>query len=210
MFAKDLANKAYKAARRALAEGDYHLARAAIRWARRADSGNPLYIHLEAELARKFGDRHEAERLYRRLADLAERAFGAGHIRNVAVLSGLTELYDEMGRHDEAAQLRKRIINNLDRRSAADSGVPALARVANMCVRAGRGADALAIFDAALTRRRSVFGENHPRVVECRHALQALRARFRLEPAAGKALESTFRHKILWREDAGTVFAMPA
>lgn len=209
MFAKDLANKAYHAARKALAEGDHDLARAAIRWARRADSGNPLYIHLEAELARKSGDRHEAERLYRRLADLAERAFGAGHIRNVAVLSGLIELYDEMGRHEEAAQLRKRIIKNLDRHSAADSGIPALARAAHICLQAGRPADALTIFEAALKRRRSVFGENHPRVEECRRALQATHARIRLSAADTSSAVTPSRPEILWRGDAGQLPAMP-
>ena len=209
MFAKDLANKAYHAARKALAEGDHDLARAAIRWARRADSGNPLYIHLEAELARKSGDRHEAERLYRRLADLAERTFGAGHIRNVAVLSGLIELYDEMGRHEEAAQLRERIIKNLDRHSAADSGIPALARAANICLQAERPADALSIFEAALKRRRSVFGENHPRVAECRRALQAVRARIRLNTADADSAVTASRPEILWGTSAGQLPAMP-
>ena len=42
MFVKDLANKAFQAAREAMTQGDYEMARAALRWARRADSGNPL------------------------------------------------------------------------------------------------------------------------------------------------------------------------
>lgn len=210
MFAKNLANRAYKAARKAFAEGDYVLARAAVRWARRADSRNPLYIHLEAVLARKCGDPHEAERLYLRLADLAERSFGAGHIRNVAILSGLMELYDEMGHHDEATQLRKRLINGLDMRSVADGSIPALTRVSDICLRAGRFADALSILDAAMSRRRSVFGENHHRVAECRRLQDALRARIRLDPTGTKAPSTAFRPEVLWREDAGKVSALPA
>ncbi len=210
MFAKDLANKAYKAARKALAEGDHDLARAAIRWARRADSGNPLYIHLEAVLARKSGDRHEAERLYRRLADLAERAFGGGHIRNVAVLSGLIELYDEMGRHDEATGLRNLVIDRLDLRSAADGGTPALMRITDICLQAGRTADALSVVDAALARRRSVFGDGHIRVKECQRALEALSARIRMEPATEREPTAAFGPEVLWREDAGKDWAMSA
>jgi tetratricopeptide (TPR) repeat protein len=210
MFATNLANKAYKAARKALAEGDHDLARAAIRWARRADSGNPLYIHLEAVLARKSGDRHEAERLYRRLADLAERTFGAGHARYVAVLAGLIELYDEMGRHVEAARLRNHAIDRLDRQSAADSGISALMRMADICLHVGRTADALSIVDAALARRRSVFGNGHIRVDECRRALEALSARIRLEPATARKPAAAFGPEILRRKDTGKEWALPA
>ncbi|MCK5621080.1 MAG: hypothetical protein KAJ11_02230, partial [Alphaproteobacteria bacterium] len=152
MSAKDLANKAYKAACDAMTRGDHEMARAALRWARRADSGNPLYIHAEAVLAQKTGGYFEADRLYRRVADLAERTFGEGHIRNVAISAKMIGLYEEMGNAHEAEKLRHRVVDGLDRRSAADGSIHALDRLAEICLRAGRSADALAIYEAALAR----------------------------------------------------------
>lgn len=206
MFAKNLANKAFMAARDALAQGDYEMARAALRWARRADSGNPLYIHAEAILAQRTGGHHEADRLFRRALDIAERALGAGHIHNVAISSRMIALYEEMGLTDEAELLRHRIINHLDRKSAADGSVLALDRLAEICLQAGRSADALAIYQAALDRRRAAFGENHARVNECHVALTRLRARIRklADTQSMRADRFIIRPEIVWRSEDKT------
>lgn len=180
MLVTDLARNAYRAARESMANGDYDLARAALRWARRADSGNPLYIHAEAELNRLTGNYHEADRLYRRIIDLAERAFGAGHVRTVALAGRMADLYDLMGREEQAATLRRRILNALDMTSAADASIQTLERIANICLQADRAVDALAIHTAALARRRAVFGEGHKRVEECLGAMKRLRLRIRM------------------------------
>ena len=212
MLVKDLANKACRAACDAMAQGDYEMARAALRWARRADSGNPLYIHAEAMLAQKTGAFHEADRLYRRVADLAERALGAGHIQNVAISARMIALYEEMGRGGQADMLRHRIIDGLDRDSAIDGGIPALDRLAEICLRAGRSADAVAIYEAALARRRQVFGGIHDRVSECLVALTRLRVRIRglAEAAAPRDIPAPFQPEIVWRREEEADSALSA
>jgi tetratricopeptide (TPR) repeat protein len=212
MFAKDLANKAFRAACNAQAEGNHELARAALRWARRADSGNPLYIYAEAILAQKTGGNFEADRLYRRVADLAERSFGEGHIRNVAISAKMIGLYEDMGNDYEADKLRHRIINGLDRESAADCTIRALDRVAEICLRAGRSADALAIYEAALARRRAVFGNVHDRVNECLAALIRLRTRIRSlsEAAAAREPRPAIEPRIVWRREEEVDSALSA
>ena len=212
MFVNDLANKAFQAAREAMTQGDYEMARAALRWARRADSGNPLYIHAEAMLAQQTGGYHEADRLYRRVADLAERAFGAGHIRNIAVSARMIGLYEEMGNSRQADELRNRIIDGLDRDSAADGSVHALTRVAEICLQAGRASDALAIYEAALARRRQAFGDSHQRVNECLIALMRLRARVRRLAEAAAACEGVpaFTPEIVWRREERADTALSA
>lgn len=211
MSAKALANNAYKAAREAMDKGDYDMARAALRWARRADGGNPLYIHAEAMLAQKTGRPFEADRLYRRVADLAERTFGEGHIRNVAISAKMICLYEEMGNTYEAEKLRHRVIDGLDRQSAADSSVHSLDRVAEICLQAGRSSDALAIFEAALARRRQVFGDVHHRANECLVALTRLRARIRgLAEAAARETPAPFMPEIVWRREAEAHLALSA
>jgi len=212
MLVRDLARKAYRAARESMANGDYELARAALRWARRADSGNPLYIHAEAELIRLTGNYHEADRLYRRLMDLAERAFGAGHVRTVALAGRMAELYEQMGREEQAATLRRRILDGLDMASTADGSVRTLDRIADICLKAGRSADALAIYTAALARRRAVFGEGHGRVDECLAAMKRLRVRDRMHSehiAAGQS-PAGLNSQIVWREDEGMGRSLPA
>lgn len=203
MSAKDLANKAYKAACDAMAKGDHEMARAALRWARRADSGNPLYIYADAILAQKTGGYFEADRLYRRVADLAERTFGEGHIRNVAISAKMIGLYEEMGNTYEADKLRHQVVDGLDRKSAADGSICALDRLAEICLRAGRSADALAIYEAALARRRQAFGDVHDRVSECLVALTRLRVRVRglAEAAAAREIPAPFRPEIVWRRE---------
>ncbi|MEN8195916.1 MAG: tetratricopeptide repeat protein [Pseudomonadota bacterium] len=212
MRAKDLANKAYRAGRDAMAQGDHETARAALRWARRADSGNPLYIHAEAVLAHKTGGYFEADRLYRRVADLAERTFGEGHIRNVAISAKMIALYEEMGNAHEAEKLRHRVVDGLDRKSAADSSIHALDRLAEICLRAGRSADALAIYEAALARRRQAFGDVHERVSECLVALTRLRVRVRglAEAAAARKALPAFEPKIVWRREEEAHSALSA
>lgn len=203
MSAKALANNAYKAAREAVDKGDYDMARAALRWARRADSGNPLYIHAEAVLAQKTGRPFEADRLYRRVADLAERTFGEGHIRNVAISAKMIGLYEEMGNIYAAEKLRDKVIDGLDRQSAAEGSIRALDRVAEICLLAGRSTDALAIYEAALARRRQIFGDVHHRVSECLVALTRLRARIRrlAEAAAARETPAPFQPEIVWRRE---------
>jgi len=212
MSARVLANNAYKAARDAMAQGDYDMARAALRWARRADSGNPLYIHAEAVLAQKTGRPFEADRLYRRVADLAERTFGEGHIRNVAISAKMIALYEEMRNTYAAETLRDRVIDGLDRRSAAEASIHALDRVAEICLQAGRSADALAIYEAALARRRQVFGDIHHRVSECLVALTRLRARIRrqAEAAAVREIPAPFQPEIVWRREEEVNTALSA
>jgi tetratricopeptide (TPR) repeat protein len=212
MSAKVLANKAYKAGRDAMAQGDHQTARAALRWARRADSGNPLYIHAEAVLAHRTGGYFEADRLYRRVADLAERTFGEGHIRNVAISAKMIALYEEMGNAYEAEKLRHRVVDGLDRKSAADGSIHALDRLAEICLRAGRSADALAIYEAALARRRQAFGDIHERVSECLVALTRLRVRVRrlAEAAAAREALPAFEPKVVWRRDKEAHSALSA
>lgn len=194
-----------------MANGDYELARAALRWARRADSGNPLYIHAEAELNRLTGNFHEADRLYRRLVDLAERAFGAGHVRTVSLAGRMAELRQQMGREEEAATLRRRILDALDMASAADGSVRTLDRIADICLQANRTADALAVYAAALARRRAVFGEGHSRVDECLAAMKRLRLRVRmqLEQPAASEVQAGLSSQVIWREDEGMGTTLP-
>lgn len=208
MLAGELARNAYRAGRAALMARDYGLARAALRWARRADSGNPLYIHAEAELAHRTGAYHEAERLYRRLEDLAERTFGRGHARVVAIRARLIALYRDMGRPEQATRLRLQTVAGLDRRTAADAGMPALQRLAELCLDAGRTDIAMELFEAALARRRSVFPDRHERVIECLSGLARLRRRIgRIAlAAAARETDPAFRAELAWHGvEAGAV-----
>jgi len=210
MNTKDLANKAYAAARDALAQGDYDMARAALRWARHADSGNPLYMLAEAVLAQRTGDHHEAELLYRRALDMAERAIGPGHMHNVAIAARLLALYEEAGRDDQARALQDRIIDGLDRASAADASIPALDRLAEICVRAGRAGEAIAIYQAAFERRSAVYGNGHRRAVECLVALTRLRARIRDLAEARAAQEEIMQPRFIWRHEERVEPVQPA
>ena len=143
------------------------MALTAFRWARRADSGNPVYIHAEAVLARRMHNHHESENLYRRVIDVAVRAFGARDPRTAMIAFGLAELYGEMGRHDEARDLCGHIVDNLDREAAAIGGIQSLARITLICQRAGRLDEAMRIHLQADAYRRRVFGDRHYKVGEC-------------------------------------------
>ncbi|MBE9552871.1 MAG: tetratricopeptide repeat protein, partial [Proteobacteria bacterium] len=92
-------------------------------------------------------------------------------------------------------------VDGLDRKSAADGSICALDRLAEICLRAGRSADALAIYEAALARRRQVFGDVHDRVGECLVALTRLRVRVRrlAEAAAAREMPAPIRPEIVWR-----------
>jgi hypothetical protein len=146
------------------------------------------------------------------VADLAERAFGAGHIHNITISGKMVGLYEEMGRSDQASLLRHRIIDGLDRDSAVDSSIVALDRLAELCIQASRSADALAIFEAALARRRAVFGDGHARVNECLIALTRLRARIRklAETAAVHENPAPIRPEIIWRREEKAYLALSA
>ncbi|MDH5409893.1 MAG: tetratricopeptide repeat protein [Alphaproteobacteria bacterium] len=203
MFVRDIANKAYQSGRDAMANGDYAMAQAAFRWARRADSRNPLYIHAEALLARKMGNPHEADRLFRRVLDLAERAYGPGHYQNSIFSANLIELYEQMGHTERAMKLREQVIAGLDRKTASFAGSRALDRLAEICLQAGRAADALSIYESALTCRIATFGDGHARVTECLVALTRLRARIRklAEAAAARDMAAPPRPEIVWRQE---------
>lgn len=212
MIVRDLARKAYGAAREAMEKGDYDMARAALRWARRADAGNALFIHAEAELERRVGNYYEAERLYRRLIDFAERSFGVGHINTVALTSRAIELYEEMGRPHQANLLRDRTIRELEPHSAANGSICALERFARLCIDGGRPTDALAIYVAALKRRQAVFGRTHSKVKECFSALMALRARIRAgsDPSGMHKPAASLGAEIIWRRREESSAALSA
>lgn len=175
--------RAYAAGRDAMARRDFDLARTAFRWARRADPGNPAYIHAEARLAECTGNFHEAERLYRRVIDLALRAFGECDPRTAMAQAGLVRLYERADRYDEARKLAARIVDGLDRRAAARCSINALSRIGGICVSADRPDDAMLIHWQACTYRRTVFGRGHAKAVECLAATNAFAAR--LKPADG-------------------------
>ena len=168
---------AFRAGRDAMLNGDFEMALTAFRWARRADSGNPVYIHAEAVLARKMHNYHESENLYRRVIDVAARAFGPSDPRTATIALGLVELYEEMGRHDEARGLSIHIVDNLDRQAAAMGSVRSLNRIAEICHRADRPEDAMRIHWRAVAYRRKVFGHGHAKVGELRAGIAALRKR---------------------------------
>lgn len=176
--------RAYAAGRSAMARRDYDLARTAFRWARRADPGNPVYIHAEALLAERVGNPHEAERLFLRVIDVARRAFGAGDPRTAMVQGNLVRLYERMGRLDEARELAATIVGGLDRRAAAQGTVNGLSRIADICIRAGRADDAMLIHWQAVSARRTVFGHGHAKVTEILAATNALAARLQRTSAA--------------------------
>ena len=181
-----VAAKAFMAGREAMARGDFEMALTAFRWARRADSGNPVYIHAEATLAHKMHNYHESENLYRRVIDVAVRAFGAGDPRTATIALGLAQLYEEMGRRDEARDLCGHIVDNLDRESAAIGGVRSLARITEICDRAGRLDDAMQIHLRVAAFRRGVFGDRHYKMGECTIAIAELK---KLMKARGRAAE---------------------
>lgn len=169
--------RAFGAGRVALATGDIDLARAAFRWARRADPGNPLYIHGEAVVAHRTGNFHEAEYLYRRVLDMAMRAFGVGDPRVALAARGLVELCREQGRHEEARTLARFVVDSLDRPAAAQAGMAALSALARICTVTGRRDEALAVHRQALTFRRRTFGNGHDKSRTCAAAILELKRR---------------------------------
>lgn len=170
----NVARRAYASGREALAQGDLDMARAAFRWARRADPGNPLYIHGEAAVACRTGNYHEAEHLYRRVLDLATRAFGAGDPRVAVAARGLIELREEHGQEEEAWSLGEYILDSLDRDAAAQTGVTVLSALVNICDTTARLGDAVDIHRRALAWRIRTFGEDHYKVHECNIAIAEL------------------------------------
>jgi len=169
-----VARRAYAAGRTALADSDFDLARAAFRWARRADPGNPLYIHGEAVLAEKSGNLHEAEKLYRRVLDMAIRAFGAGDPRTGLVARSLIGLLEDNGREEEAWEIADFLLDNLDQDAAAQANVLTLAALVGIYDTAARLGDAVALHRRALAWRKAQFGEGHYKVHECRIAVAEL------------------------------------
>jgi len=169
--------RAFAAGRKALATGDVDLARAAFRWARRADPGNPLYIHGEAVVAHRTGNFHEAEYLYRRVLDMAMRAFGVGDPRVALAARGLVELCREQGRHEEAQTLARFVADSLDRAAAARAGMAALSALARICNVTGRRDEALAVHRQALAFRRATFGNDHDKSRDCAAAILELKRR---------------------------------
>lgn len=166
--------RAYAAGRQALARRDYTAARTAFRWARRADPGNPLYIHGEAVVAHRTGNFYEAEHLYRRVLDLAMRAFGAGDPRVALAARGLVELCRQQGRFEEAWTLGKYVVDSLDRNAAARSGTAVLSALVKICDATGRLDAALVLHRQALAWRSRVYGEGHYKVQECIIAIAEL------------------------------------
>jgi tetratricopeptide (TPR) repeat protein len=182
----NVAAKAFMAGRDAMTQGDFEMALTAFRWARRADSGNPVYIHAEATLARKMHNFHESENLYRRVIDVAVRAFGARDPRTATIALGLSELYEEMGRHDQARDLCARIVDNLDREAAAMGGIQSLARITLICQRAGRLDEAMRIHLRAVAYRRGVFGDRHYKIGECVIGIAALKELMKAREVVGE------------------------
>lgn len=169
--------RAFAAGRKALAQGDTDLARAAFRWARRADPGNPLYIHGEAVVAHRTGNFHEAEYLYRRVLDMAMRAFGAADPRVALAAQGLVDLCREQGRLEEAQTLAGFVVDSLDREAAGRAGMAALSAITRICDATGRRDVALAVHGQALAWRRAMFGENHDKTRLCTAAMTELKKR---------------------------------
>jgi tetratricopeptide (TPR) repeat protein len=166
--------RAFATGREALAKGDYGTARTAFRWARRADPGNPLYIHGEAVVAHRTGNFYDAEHLYRRVLDLAMRAFGAGDPRIALAARGLIELCRQQGRYEEAWTLGKYVVDSLDRAAAARAGVASLSSLVKICDAIGRLDEAVALHRKALAWRSRVYGEGHYKVQECIIAIAEL------------------------------------
>jgi hypothetical protein len=182
--------RAFAAGREALTQGDTDLARAAFRWARRADPGNPLYIHGEAVVAHRTGNFHDAEYLYRRVLDMAMRAFGTGDPRVAIAAQGLVDLCREQGRHEEAETLVRFLVDSLDRRTAARAGMATLSALARICDATGRRNAALAVHGQALVWRRGIFGEHHDKTRDCAAAIDGLKRGWairRTDPATSAA-----------------------
>ena len=132
----NVAAKAYDAGHEAMSNGDHDMALDAFRWARSADQGNPAYIHAEAVLAQQTGNLYEAEKLYLRVIDIAERALGGRHSYTATVTYGLIGLYVKMGRHEQARNFCNRIIDNLDCDTVARSNIRRQRRIIEICRRA--------------------------------------------------------------------------
>lgn len=185
--------RAFAAGREALAKGDTDLARAAFRWARRADPGNPLFIHGEAVVAHRTGNVHEAEYLYRRVFDMAMRAFGAGDPRLALAGQGLVELLLDQGRYEEAETLGRYVVDGPGKVATEQAGMPALRAVTRICDATGRLDAALAIHERALTWRRGIFGQDHHKVGACAAAIGELKRRIAIRGerrATGPAAQS--------------------
>ncbi len=182
MSKAEISANAFRAGHDAMVQGDFEMALTAFRWARRADSGNPAYIHAEATLARRMHNYHESENLYRRVIDVAVRAFGASDPRTATIAFDLADLYEEMGRHDDAVGLCVHIVDNLDREAAAIGSARLLARIGEICQRADRPEEGLRIHWRAVAYRRGVFGHDHAKVAELRAGIAALR-----EPADSRS-----------------------
>jgi tetratricopeptide (TPR) repeat protein len=132
----NVAAKAYDAGHEAMSNGDFDVALDAFRWARSADHGNPAYINAEAVLAQRMGNLYEAEKLYLRAIDIAERAFGAGHSYTATVIYRLIGLYEKMGRHKQTRNLCNRIIDHLERDTVARGSIRRQRRIIEICRRA--------------------------------------------------------------------------
>lgn len=146
------AAKAYDAGQEAMSNGDFEAALGAFRWARSADNGNPAYIHAEAVLAQRTGSHDEAEKLYLRVIDIAERALGGRHSYTTTVTYGLIGLYVIMGRNTQARIFCNRIIDNLDRDTVARSSISRQRRIMEICRRAKHLGDAMHMYESSLVR----------------------------------------------------------
>ena len=107
----------------------------------------------------------EAEPLFKRALEIAEKEFGKEHLHTGQMLSNLGGVYREQGRYEEAELLFKRSVAILEKQSGADSEGTAisLSELGQLHIRQGRFAEAEQVLQRALDIIEKRLGKNHVR-----------------------------------------------
>ena len=171
-FAGEVEWKTHADAGRAASErGDYRAAvtqhEAAVKEARGFGTEDIRFLTSEWYLASgraALGDYAEAERIFRRLLEIAERKFGTEHEHIASVLGGLASVYVRQGRYVEADALYKRAIAVRERALGENhlDFAEVLYSSAEVSVQLARYSEAEALLKRALTVAEKTLSADDP------------------------------------------------
>lgn len=159
--------RAYRSGQVAIVKGAGEAGEAAFAWVPGLGSDNPILLHAEAAAAMRAGQFAEAEALYLEAIRISERLFDSQHPHLATVAYGLVELYARTGRTEEARDLATEITGRTDKSRAVVANCRTLSRLADLFLLSGRADDGIELYRKALSHRRDLYGDRHPKIIEC-------------------------------------------
>jgi tetratricopeptide (TPR) repeat protein/CHAT domain-containing protein len=152
----------------------------------------PDQLNRRANELYQAGRYAEAEQLYQRALEIAEKARGPEHPDTASALHNLGMAFEGQGRYARAELIFKRALAISEKVAAPDQTATALQDLANLFSRQGRYAEAEPLYQRALGIREKALGPEHTNVADILHNLAGAyrnQARFaEAEPLFKRAL----------------------